>query len=88
MIDFHHNEKTYLQIVRKHKDYKWDTVNNTAGRLPREQIIPTRPDPSRKARNKKSIEELFGEFITNEITNNITDLTYAKIQLFTKRNPT
>ena len=73
---------------RKHKDYKWNTVYNTEGRHAREQIIPNRPDPSRKARNAKSIEELFREFITNEIMNNITDLTNAKIQLFTEQNPT
>ena len=57
-------------------------------RLARKQIIPNRPGPSRKARNAKSIEELFEEFITNEMINNITDLTNAKIQLFTEQNPT
>ena len=88
MIDFHHIEKNISLDKRKHKDYKWNTVNNTEGRLAREQIIRNRPGSSRKARNKKSIEELFGEFFTNEIINNITDLTYAKIQLFTKQNPT
>ena len=56
-------------------------------RLARKQIIPNRPGPSRKARNAKSIEELFGEFITNEMINNITDLTNAKIELFTEQNP-
>ena len=40
----------------KHKNYKWDTIYNTEGRLAREQIIPNRPGPSRKARNAKSIE--------------------------------
>ena len=44
----------------KHKDYKCNTVYNTEGRLVREQNIPNRPGPSRKARNTKSIEELFG----------------------------
>ena len=73
---------------RKHKDYKWDTVYNTEGRLAREQIIPNRPGPSRKIRNAKSIEEFFGEFITNEIINNITDLKNTKIQLFAEQNPT
>ena len=73
---------------RKHKDYKWDTVYNTEGRLAREQIIPNRPGPSRKARNAKSIAKLFGKFITNEMINNITDLTNANIQLFTEQNPT
>ena len=73
---------------RKHKDYKWNTVYNTEGRHAREQIIPNRPDPSRKGRNAKSIEELFGKFITNEMINNITDLTNATIQLFTEQNPT
>ena len=73
---------------RKHKDYKWDTVYNTEGRFAREQIIPNRSDPSRKATNARSIEELFGEFITNKIINNLTDLTNAKLQLFTEQNPT
>ena len=72
----------------KHKDYKWDTIFNTEGRLAREQILPNRPGPSRKARNTKSIEELFGEFIAYEMINNITDMTNAKIQLFTEQNPT
>ena len=58
MIDFHLNEKNISLDKRKHKDYKWDTINNTEGRLAREQIIPNRPGPSRKARNAKSIEEL------------------------------
>ena len=52
---------------RKHKDYKCYIVYNTVGRLAREQIIPNRSGPSRKARNAKSIEELFEEFITNEM---------------------
>ena len=73
---------------RKHKDYKWDTVYNTEGRLAREQVIPNIPSPSRKARNAKSVEEIFEEFITNEVITNITDLTNAKVQLFTEQNPT
>ena len=83
-------KQTYLWKAKdkqKHKDYKWDTVYNTEGRLAREQIIPNRPGASRKARSAKSIEEFFGEFITNEMIN-ITDLTNAKIQLFTEQNPT
>ena len=39
---------------RKQKDYKWDTVYNTEGRLAREQILPNRPGPFRKSRNAKS----------------------------------
>ena len=84
-------KQTFLQKAkdkRKHKDYKCDTVYNTKGKLAREQIIPNRPGPSRKVRNAKSIEGLFGEFITNEMINDITDLTNAKIQLFTEQNPT
>ena len=73
---------------QKHKDYKSDTVDNTEGRLAREQIIPNWPGPSRKSRKAKSIEELFGEFITNKMINDITDLKNAKIELFTEQNPT
>ena len=62
MIDFHHNENKRfygkLKDKQKHEDYKQDTIYNTEGRLAREQIIPNRPGPSRKARNVKSIEEL------------------------------
>ena len=63
-------------------------ISNTEARLAREQLIPNRPGLSRKARNAKSIEELFGEFITSEMINNITDLTNAKIELFTEQNLT
>ena len=73
---------------RKHTDYIWDTVYNTERRLERKQIIPNRLVPFRKARTANSIEELFGQFVTNEMINNITDLTNRKIQLFTEQNPT
>ena len=73
---------------RKHKDYKWNILYNTDGILAREQIIPNRPSHSRKARKAKSIEELFEEFITNEMLNNITGLTNSKIQLFTEQDST
>ena len=55
---------------RKYKDYKWDTVYNTEGRLAIEEIIPNSSGPSRRIRNTKSVEKLFGEFITREMMKN------------------
>ena len=52
---------------RKYKDCKWDTVYNTEGRLAIEEIIPNSSGPSRRIRNAKSIEKLFGEFIAREM---------------------
>ena len=71
MIDFHHNGSKHfygklkinknIKIINgipRNKEYKWD-IYNAEGTLAREQIIPNRPGPYRKARNAKSIEELF-----------------------------
>ena len=95
MIDFHHNKnKHFYGKLKRNENIKIINGipsiihNNTGGRLAREQIIPNTPGPSRKARNAKSIEELSRKFITNKMINNITDLTNARIQLFTEQNPT
>ena len=94
MIDFHYNENKHfcgkLKINENKKIINWIPYNTEelAIRLVREQIIPNRPGPSRKARNAKSIEEHFGEFITSEMIINVNDLTNSKIQLFAEQNPT
>ena len=71
MIDLHHNEKKHLYgklKINENIDCKWDTVYNTEGRLAVEEIIPNSSGPSRRIRNAKSIEKLFGEFIAREMT--------------------
>ena len=52
---------------RKYKIYKWDTVYNTEGRSAIEEIISNSSGSSRRIRNAKSVENLFGEFITREM---------------------